>query len=280
MIVGAVADILEDMAAGRERRFADPVGAFGAHLRVALGRRIDQLRHVVAADSGIGARPFRHDGRCVVRAAGAEIEAARGDIMPRAEYCLGLPQTRDIPARVVRPAFARATRSPIASAMMFESSAAFDGKQPASLLVMLADDRRRVRGAVEDFANLGLDQAPLLLDDDDRLEALGEAADRLRFERPGARDLQEPDAEIGRPHFVDAEIVERLQHVEIALAGGRDPDPRRPSAGKHDPVGRIDADEGRAPPEACARAAAPPARPGDPSAGCSDRRAAWETRPG
>ena len=33
MVVGAVAEILEDMAALRERRLADPLRAFAAHLR-------------------------------------------------------------------------------------------------------------------------------------------------------------------------------------------------------------------------------------------------------
>ena len=37
MIVGAVADILENMLALGERRLADPVGALAAHLRRALG---------------------------------------------------------------------------------------------------------------------------------------------------------------------------------------------------------------------------------------------------
>ena len=76
VVVGAVAEVLEDVAAGRERRLADPVGALAAHLGVALGRAVHELRHVVAADAGIGARAFGHDGRGVVRAAGAEVGRA------------------------------------------------------------------------------------------------------------------------------------------------------------------------------------------------------------
>ena len=44
VVVGAVADVLEDMAAGRERRLADPVGALAAHLGVALGLPVHPLR--------------------------------------------------------------------------------------------------------------------------------------------------------------------------------------------------------------------------------------------
>ena len=62
MVVGAVAEILEDVVAGRERRLADPVGALRAHLGVALGAAVHPEHHVVAADAGIGARALRHDG--------------------------------------------------------------------------------------------------------------------------------------------------------------------------------------------------------------------------
>ena len=55
MIVGAVAEILEHMAAFREARLAHPVGALAAHLRVAVGAPVHELRHEVAADAGIGA---------------------------------------------------------------------------------------------------------------------------------------------------------------------------------------------------------------------------------
>src|ERR1019366_10429323 len=56
MIIGAVAEILENMAARRERRLADPIGALSAHVGVALGRAPHPLRHVMATYAGIGAR--------------------------------------------------------------------------------------------------------------------------------------------------------------------------------------------------------------------------------
>ena len=62
VLIGAVADVLENVAAGRERRLADPVGTLGAHMGVALSRAIHPLRQVVAANAGIGARALGHDG--------------------------------------------------------------------------------------------------------------------------------------------------------------------------------------------------------------------------
>ena len=80
MIIGAVAEILENMLAVRERRLADPVGALAAHLGVAQRRAVHPLRHVMAADPGISAHAFGHHGRGVVRAAGAEIGNALSDV--------------------------------------------------------------------------------------------------------------------------------------------------------------------------------------------------------
>ncbi len=62
VIVGAVADVLEDVRARRERRLADPVGALAAHLGEAEGGAVHPLDHVVAADARIGAAAFRHHG--------------------------------------------------------------------------------------------------------------------------------------------------------------------------------------------------------------------------
>ena len=85
MAVGAVADILEDVVAGGERRLTDPVGALAAHLGEALGVAVHPQRHVVAADARIGAAPLRHVGRGVVRAAGAEMRDPHADVLGRRE---------------------------------------------------------------------------------------------------------------------------------------------------------------------------------------------------
>ena len=80
MIIGAVADILENVLAVGERRLADPVGALAAHVGVAQRRAVHPLRHVMAADARIGAHALGHHGRRIVRAAGAEIGNALRDV--------------------------------------------------------------------------------------------------------------------------------------------------------------------------------------------------------
>ena len=69
-------------------------------------------------------------------------------------------------------------------------------------------------------------QRALLLDDDDQIETGGELGKLAPADRPRAPDLVEPDAELVAFDFVDAEFVERLADVEIALAGGDDADLR------------------------------------------------------
>ena len=91
-----------------------------------------------------------------------------------------------------------------------------------------------VGDAVEDFLELLLDQPALLLDHDDPLETIGEAADGRGIERPGAGDLEDAHAERRGAHLVDAELVERLLHVEIALARRGDADARLLAAADHD----------------------------------------------
>ena len=103
-------------------------------------------------------------------------------------------------------------------------------EQPVALLVLLADADRLVGGPVELLADLDLDQRALLLDHDDLLEAVGEFLEVALADRPRAGDLVEADAEIVAPDLVDAELVERLADVEIALADGDDADLRRPAA--------------------------------------------------
>ena len=72
VVVGAVAEVGEDVLVGRERRLADPRHAFAAHLAEGHGRAVHPDRHVVAADAGDRARALGHLGAGVVRAAAAE----------------------------------------------------------------------------------------------------------------------------------------------------------------------------------------------------------------
>src|SRR5258705_6251884 len=99
-------------------------------------------------------------------------------------------------------------------------------EQPIAALVLLADADRLVGGAVKLFAYLHLDQRTLLLHHDDELEAVGELLEVVPADRPWASDLVEPDAEIVALDLVDTELVERLAHIEIALADRDDADLR------------------------------------------------------
>ena len=79
MVVGAVAQVGEDVLGLGERRLADPGRALAAHLGEGHGLAVHPLNHVVAADAGQRPAALGHPGRAVVRAAGAEI----GDALHR-----------------------------------------------------------------------------------------------------------------------------------------------------------------------------------------------------
>ncbi len=99
-------------------------------------------------------------------------------------------------------------------------------EQPVALLVELADDARAhiLAPVVELFLQLVLDDSALLLDHDDLFQAFGEVAGALRLQRPGHADLVEADTDLGGPFLVDAQVIQRLHHVQIGLAGGDDAD--------------------------------------------------------
>ena len=106
---------------------------------------------------------------------------------------------------------------------------------PFAFFVELADDARThvVAPVVELLLQLVFDDLPLFLDDEDLVKPFGEMADALGLERPRHRDLVHAHADLRGVGFGDAEIVQRLAHVEIALAAGDDAEPR---------LGRIDDD--------------------------------------
>ena len=90
---------------------------------------------------------------------------------------------------------------------------------------MFADDARRPRIAIENGADLILEQRALLLDHNDEIEAVGELAHDHRIERPHHADFEETQAERGAV-VGEAEIAERLQEVLPGLACGDHADPR------------------------------------------------------
>ena len=223
MEIGAVAEVLEDVLGLGERRLPAPGRAFAAHLRERVGAPVHPGDHVVAADAAERARAFRHRGRGVVRTAGAVVRGTR-EVRARQGQLVLL---------VLDPAHARVDRLAAEEAAEALGDDHRDNcrrqlagarQDPVAVLVVLADDRRArcVRPVVHRLLHLRFDEGALLLDDDDVLEAVGELADADRLERPGHADLVDADADVGRGFRVDAEVFERLQHVEIALAGGDD----------------------------------------------------------
>ena len=226
VVVGAVADVLEDVAAPGERRLADPVGAFAAHLGVAHGRAVHPLRHVVAADAGLGDRALGHPGRAVVGAAGAEVGRAQQGSRRLRLGALAELQPLELRREglvAVEPEDALGDRR----GDLVAGERAVGGEQRPLLLVALADDPRRAGHPVEQLLELALDQRALLLDHDDLLEAGGEGAHGRRLERPDQAELQDPKTEPSRLLRADAELVQRLAEVEPGLAGRDDAEPRR-----------------------------------------------------
>ena len=73
---------------------------------------------------------------------------------------------------------------------------------------------------VEILLKLALDDAALLLDDEDLLLVAHEGERAAPGERPDHADLVDVDAEAAAGGLVEAEEAERLHQVEVALAGG------------------------------------------------------------
>ena len=128
-------------------------------------------------------------------------------------------------------------------AISFGSSAPFCGNSQLPRSSLLPMQVGWLSGAVELLAHLHFDQRALLLDHDDQLEALRELGQLALAQRIGARDLVDAQPEIVGAHLVDAELVERLAHVEIGLAERDDADLRIAAAGGDDPVELVGAHE-------------------------------------
>ncbi len=101
-------------------------------------------------------------------------------------------------------------------------------QQDRAGLVGLADDARPARrlDIVEELDQLVLDEAALLLDDQNIFETLREGQRALRLQRPSQPDFIDANAERGGALFGDAELGQCLPHVEIGFAGGDDAEAR------------------------------------------------------
>ena len=105
--------------------------------------------------------------------------------------------------------------------------------RPFPRFIELADHARAhvVAPVVEMLLQLVLDHLTLLLDHQDLFEPVGEFPDRIGFERPRHRDLEDSHADARRLFGVDAELLERFEDVPVRLARRDDAESR---------VGRID----------------------------------------
>src|SRR3546814_17011520 len=105
---------------------------------------------------------------------------------------------------------------------------------------MLADDARPAAAVgaevevVEQLLHLAFDEAVLLLDHEDVLEPARERADAHWPQRPGHADLVDADAQPRAGIGVEAEVLERLKHVQMRLAGGHDAQPLGRRVDPHD----------------------------------------------
>ena len=148
-------------------------------------------------------------------------------------------------------------------------------QQPVALLVELADDARpHLRIPVVELRfHLGLDDGALLLHHQHFLETPREGTHAVLLQGPRHADLVEPQADVGGHALVDAEVVQRLAHVEVALAGGDDPEPR-PWAVDHDAVEPVGRGEGQRGVDLVALQAQLPGRWASPASAGRDRRPA------
>src|SRR4029077_18787238 len=91
-------------------------------------------------------------------------------------------------------------------------------------LGILADDARviRKREVVQDALQLILEDATLLLDDENRVEASGELVNEFGIERPDHADLADANADLLLALFVEIEAGQRLHHVLERLACRQD----------------------------------------------------------
>ena len=223
MEVGAVAQILEDVFLVGERCLPAPGHAFAAHLGKGVGVAVHPGDHVVAADAGHGPRAFRHHGGAVVRATRAVMRGARESGAGQGEFLFLRRQKRKAIADVLGGKEARQALGNHAGDAR-RGQFIGRGQDPLATLVVLANHAGagRTIPVVHLLLHLRLEEAALLLDHDDVFQAAGKILDAARLQRPGHADLVHADADVFGGLVVDAQILERLQHVQVALASGYD----------------------------------------------------------
>src|SRR5690606_15668984 len=235
--VVAVTKVLEHVRGFGERRLPGPGHAFAAHVGVGVGAAVHPRDHVVAADATQGAGAFGHHGRGVVRAARAVVRNAR-EVRPRQRQ-LGFLLRHPLQHVVHALAGAGIECDVLLDAPTDHAGDRRRGQlagarqDPRAGLVVLADDAGAsatevgIGPVVRRLLHLVLDEGVLLLHHQDVGQAAHEVAQADRLQRPGHADLVDADAEVGAGALVEAEVLQRGQHVEVGLAGGDDAQLRR-----------------------------------------------------
>ena len=191
MGVGAVAHVLEDVLFIGEGRHADPLRALRAHMGAHHDIAAHPHRHGVAADAGGNNSAVGRDGRGIMRAARAIPGGARGgrDFSARANR---VEFRQPGVGRLHAPLARQALRQGAGDDVGFELTVM--RQEFLLLLVELADDARRIGHAVEHVLGEHFQERPLLLDDEDFLQAAREIADDRGLHRKQHAHLQDADA--------------------------------------------------------------------------------------
>ena len=191
MKIRAVADVLEHVFLIGEGRHAHPRCAFAAHLGVARGVAIHRLRQEVAADAGQCLGAFRNFRAGAMWAAGAEVGHARHTDF---RFLVMTEQMIDGGDAVHQAVVGHVAQNPMADHLRDLIRIERAGRQEHRLssLVVLADNARRIRLAVQHFLDLTFHQAALFFNKDNEIQTLGELLQALGFHRPCHADLIQP----------------------------------------------------------------------------------------
>ena len=239
MVVGAISQILENMAAFGKRRFANPVRPLATHLGIALGRAVHPLRHIMAANAGIGAGTLGYFGRGIMRTSGAEIRDADARIAGFSQGHLGGLQPGH---RCGDPGIGRALQDAAANRHrnVMSIKRTFDRKEPCTLFIMLTDDRWLIGRAIKLFTHLHFYERAFFLNDKDEFQPGSKGDEFIGHHWPWAAELHQPQPQRVGPHFINTEIIERLTYIEIGFARGENADAGMRPAGHDDVIEAVD----------------------------------------
>ena len=218
VVVGAVAQVLEDMPLLREARVRRPVHTLGAHLDQPRRAALHPARHEVAADAGQRARALGQLGGGVVRAARAEVGLAAHAVGGVAQQA-GRQEVDNEVAAVqcgVEPRQPVGHRAHDAAGAQLAQGAQYR----RAVLVRLADDARALElgQVVEQLLDLALHHRALFLDDQHVGQVAAELDDARRLQREHEADLVDPYTRCGQRVGVQVQPAQHLHEVVVRLA--------------------------------------------------------------